>query len=203
MFKGDKVSVMLVFSTPLVNCCPLPSLSPPPPPLPPSQSLYRQCVAVGGGVLRCVVDHILHEFNTLFLTRFRTYNIATTTPNKNTRKDDIYGLVSLYQFLSLWTPPSLTLSPPCMAGTCSPILACRRPWVDTNHTTAMRSVSFFHFPMVGPFSIRQVFSLQRQQTWKFREMWLSFIFSILNCSFYCCYYCFLVNYFVVSLLYLR
>ncbi len=29
-----------------------------------------------GGVLSCVVDHILREFNTLFLTRFRTYKIA-------------------------------------------------------------------------------------------------------------------------------
>jgi hypothetical protein len=27
--------------------------------------------------LRPVVDHILQEFNTLYLTRFRTYNIAT------------------------------------------------------------------------------------------------------------------------------
>ncbi len=34
-------------------------------------TIYRQCVAVGAGwgVLSCVVDHILHEFNTLFLTR--------------------------------------------------------------------------------------------------------------------------------------
>jgi hypothetical protein len=35
---------------------------------------------VGGGefkVLSCVVDHILQGFNTLFLTRFRTYKIAT------------------------------------------------------------------------------------------------------------------------------
>ncbi len=35
-----------------------------------------KCVAVGGwglggGVLSCVVDHILQEFNTLFLTRFK------------------------------------------------------------------------------------------------------------------------------------
>jgi hypothetical protein len=27
-------------------------------------------------MLSCDLDHILHEFNTLFLTRFRTYQIA-------------------------------------------------------------------------------------------------------------------------------
>jgi hypothetical protein len=50
--------------------------------------IYRQCVAVGGGVgrrwrgvLSCVVDHILQKFSTLFLTRFRVYKIATP-PNK-------------------------------------------------------------------------------------------------------------------------
>ncbi len=36
----------------------------------------------GGGVLSCVVDHILQEFNTLFLTRFRTYKIATPHQTK-------------------------------------------------------------------------------------------------------------------------
>jgi hypothetical protein len=43
----------------------------------------------GGGVLSCVVDHILQEVNTLFLTRFRIYKFATPPPNKNTCKDDI------------------------------------------------------------------------------------------------------------------
>ncbi len=42
-----------------------------------------------GGVLSCVVDHILQEFNTLFLTRFRNLQNCYTTPNKNTSKDDI------------------------------------------------------------------------------------------------------------------
>jgi hypothetical protein len=57
-----------------------------------------QCVAVGRGwgVLSCVVDHILQEFNTLFLIIFRTYKIATPPHTKMmTSKDDIYGLVSL------------------------------------------------------------------------------------------------------------
>jgi hypothetical protein len=42
-----------------------------------------QCMAVGrGGVLSCVVDHILQEFNTLFPTRFRTYKTATSPQTK-------------------------------------------------------------------------------------------------------------------------
>jgi len=54
----------------------------PPPPLPKLtvQYTYRQCVSVS---MNCTVDHILQEFYTLFLTRFGTYKIATTTPNKN------------------------------------------------------------------------------------------------------------------------
>jgi hypothetical protein len=69
-----------------VNYCPsnLLSGSPtPPPPLTPSQS-QRTVQTVcgweglgGGGVLSCVGDHNLQEFNTLFLTRFRTHRIAT------------------------------------------------------------------------------------------------------------------------------
>jgi hypothetical protein len=49
-----------------------------------------------GGVLSCVVDHILEEFNTLFLTRFRTYKIATPPQTKMTNKDDM-----VYTFLGL------------------------------------------------------------------------------------------------------
>jgi hypothetical protein len=70
-------------------------------------SIYRQCVAVqgegwGGGVmLNCAVDHILQEFYTLFLTRFRTYKIASQSQTKITSKDDIQGLVSL-KFLRPW-----------------------------------------------------------------------------------------------------
>jgi hypothetical protein len=61
---------MLVFSTPLVSCCSstfsLTSLSPPPPS--PSQSkrtVNTDSVWLwegGGGVLICVLDHILQEF---------------------------------------------------------------------------------------------------------------------------------------------
>ncbi len=105
-----------VFSTQLVNCCPhgqrnytcvlvycCPSTVPslwPPPPSPPSQcTVYADSVWLWGGgrwgVLKCTVDHILQEFYTLFLTRFRTYNIASPPQTKMTSKDDIKGLVSL------------------------------------------------------------------------------------------------------------
>jgi hypothetical protein len=39
--------------------------------------------------LNCVVDHILQEFYTLFLTRFRTYKIDSPHPTKITSMDDI------------------------------------------------------------------------------------------------------------------
>jgi hypothetical protein len=87
----------------LVYCCPsIFSLT-----CPPSQSnvysIYRQFVAVGGGgggwewggYEVCDVDHMLHEFNTLFLTRFRTYKIGSPFQTKMTSKDDMKGLVSL------------------------------------------------------------------------------------------------------------
>jgi hypothetical protein len=40
------------------------------------------CGGGGGGVLNCAVDHILQEFYTLFLTRFRTYKIASPPQTK-------------------------------------------------------------------------------------------------------------------------
>jgi hypothetical protein len=88
---------MLVFSTPLVYCCPSTfSLTYPTPPLPNvnvNVQIYRQGVTVGGRgggvVLDCVVDHNLQEFNTLFLTRFKTYKITTQPQTKMTSIDDI------------------------------------------------------------------------------------------------------------------
>ncbi len=75
----------------------------PPPPL--SQCTgYTDSVWLwgeGGGVLKCTVDHILQEFYSLFLTRFRTYKIASPPQTKMTSKDDIKGLVSL-KFLRQW-----------------------------------------------------------------------------------------------------
>ncbi len=88
----------LVFSTQLVNCCPhrrrthtfvllpLYLLSDLLPPFPPSQTkctVHTDSVWLWGGggegwgVLNCAVDHILQDFYTLFLTRFRTYKIAS------------------------------------------------------------------------------------------------------------------------------
>jgi hypothetical protein len=70
------------------NRCTL--LPTPPPPYQSKRTVqctYTQtvcgCGGVGGGVLSCVVDHILQEFNTLFLTRLRIYKIATPPKQKH------------------------------------------------------------------------------------------------------------------------
>jgi hypothetical protein len=54
------------------------------PPSPPA-CVKVQCVAHGRGwgVLSSVGDHILQEFNTLYLTRFRNYKIARPPQIKN------------------------------------------------------------------------------------------------------------------------
>ncbi len=90
-FIDWRQAAMLEISTQLCELLPLqPSLwftSPPPlPPFPKSKySLYRQREAGRGrgGVLSCVGDLILQEFDTLFLTRFRTYKIALPLLNKS------------------------------------------------------------------------------------------------------------------------
>ncbi len=81
---------MLLFSTQLCKLLPPSSnllsgsTSPAPPPLPVSKYSTVGGWEWGGvGVLSCVGDYILQEFNTLFLTRFRTYKIARPPPNKN------------------------------------------------------------------------------------------------------------------------
>ncbi len=52
--------------------------SSPLPPLPNVQySIQTVCDCGDGVVLKCTVDHILQEFYTLFLARFRTYKIAS------------------------------------------------------------------------------------------------------------------------------
>ncbi len=56
-------------------------------------------------MLKFTVDHILQEFYTLFMTRFRTYKIASPPLTKMTSKDDIKGLVSL-KFLRPWSQGS-------------------------------------------------------------------------------------------------
>ncbi len=62
-------------------------------------------------MLKCNVDHILQEFYSLFLTSFRTYNIASPPLTKMTSKDDIKELVSLKffrPFLYPFSPPATT-----------------------------------------------------------------------------------------------
>ncbi len=67
-----RLEIQSVMTTPLVNCCellPQYLLSDLPHPVPPSQSkrtVYngQTVCGCGGGVLSCVVDHILQELNT-------------------------------------------------------------------------------------------------------------------------------------------
>ncbi len=88
----------------LVYCCPATSSLT----SPPSQTkcaVYTDSVWLwrGGGVLNCAVDHNLQEFYTLFLTRFKTFKIASPPQTKMTSKDDIKGLVSLKFLRPCWT----------------------------------------------------------------------------------------------------
>ncbi len=53
-------------------------------------TLFVYCGGGGVGGVNSV-DHILQEFYTLFLTRFRTYKIASLPQTKMTSKDDIKG----------------------------------------------------------------------------------------------------------------
>ncbi len=94
------IHTWLVFSTQLVNCCSherrnytcvllllyllsdLPKLN--------VQYIHTDSVWLWRGrVLNCAVDHILHEFYTLFKAIFRTYKIASPPQSKMTSKDDI------------------------------------------------------------------------------------------------------------------
>ncbi len=83
-------SVMLVFSTQLGELLPLFSLVhlPNSPPSLCQSTVY--CIqtvcgweGVGGGGFSRVGYHILQEFNTLYLTRFRTYKIARPPQTKD------------------------------------------------------------------------------------------------------------------------
>ncbi len=76
------------FGPSFVNYCSSNLVNLPPPLSSQSQStLFTDSVWLGGGggVLSCVGDHILQEFNTLFLTRFRTYKIARPPKQKPRR----------------------------------------------------------------------------------------------------------------------
>jgi hypothetical protein len=80
----------------LVYCCPS-TFSVTSPPYKIKCTVYTDSVWLWGEgeVLSCLVNHILQEFYTLFLTRFRTYKIASPLQTKMTSKDEILGLVSL------------------------------------------------------------------------------------------------------------
>jgi hypothetical protein len=80
---------MLIFSTQLCELlyCPSNLLSgSPPPPLPPSQcksKVYIYSVWLGGvGGAEMCWRHILQEYITVFLTRFRNYEISTPPQTK-------------------------------------------------------------------------------------------------------------------------
>jgi hypothetical protein len=113
------------------------SSSSPLPPFP-MYSICRQFVTVrGGGLLNCAVDHILQEFYTLFLTRFRTYKIATPPQTKITNKDDIKGFGSS-KFLRLCS----TLSGRILSA-CDDIGASsgRKCWVKCVFNCSARSAN--------------------------------------------------------------
>ncbi len=84
------IQSVMYFQPSFVNCCPsnlfsLVQLSPPPPCSLCQSTLYIQTVygwEKVWGVLNPGWNNILKEFNTLYLTRFRTYKIARPPPNK-------------------------------------------------------------------------------------------------------------------------
>ncbi len=68
----------------------------PPPPLPNVQYIQTVCGCGGGwGGVEMYCGPYSAGVSTLFLTRFRTYKIATPPQTKMTRKGDIKGFVSL------------------------------------------------------------------------------------------------------------
>ena len=73
------------FRPSFVNCCPSNLLSGStllPPSLCQSTVIQTVCGWEGEGVLSSVGDHILQEFNILYLTRFRNYKIARPSQTK-------------------------------------------------------------------------------------------------------------------------
>jgi hypothetical protein len=147
-----------LYSTVLVYCCPS-TFSLTSPPLPPSQtkftvqfSTYIQtvCGFGGGGGINCVVDHILQEFYTLFLTRFRTYKIASPPHTKMTCKDDLKGLVSL-KFLRPCPHPTLYTLP---------------------RQFYRKSPVFFHFPISPTVYNHSIYKYNLIDVYKYNHMLL-------------------------------
>ncbi len=167
-----------VFSTQLVNCCPhgqrnytcvllplyLLSDLPPPPKLN-VHYIQTVCVAVwgGGGLLKCAVDHILQEFYTLFLTRFRTYKIASPPQTKKTSKDVIKGFVPL-NFLRPWIEPR-TVATSSLAVRSSALAVRLRQWQSEEKETALcRIILTFCRPSWHIFQLEK-FSTEFRKTW--------------------------------------
>ncbi len=114
-YRQEIHSLMVGILDPPVNCCPhgrrnytcvlLPlCLLSDLPPLPKLNVQYIQTMCGCGAV-----DHILQKFYTLFLTRFKTYRIASPPQTKTTSKEDIKGLLSL-KFLRPWIQPRVVVS---------------------------------------------------------------------------------------------
>jgi hypothetical protein len=84
VYRLEIQSVMLVFSTQLCELLPL-QLSPLTSPSSQSKVQFIQTVCGWEGMGRvssCVGNHTPQEFNTLFLTRFRTYKIGFPSQTK-------------------------------------------------------------------------------------------------------------------------
>jgi hypothetical protein len=73
--------VLILLETIFCRSLTLPSLSP----SLCQSTVYTGIVWLGGGVLNPVGDDILQEFNTLYLTRLKTYKIATPPQTKPRR----------------------------------------------------------------------------------------------------------------------
>ncbi len=87
VYRLEIQSVMLVFSTPPVNCCPSTYLlSDLPHPFPPSQSKRTvHCVAVGGGEgVELYCRPYYAGFQLPFSDKIQNLQNCYTTPNKNT-----------------------------------------------------------------------------------------------------------------------
>ncbi len=132
-YRLEIQSITLLFSTQLCELMPLePSIwfnshPLPPPPFPVSKysTVYVQTVCgwKGVGVLSPHGDHILQEFNTLYLTKFRTYKIVRPLQTKPRRGRQIntcrkvplqvntfrwrhFALVSIQLIIPCWEPSS-------------------------------------------------------------------------------------------------
>ncbi len=105
VYRLEIQSVMLVFSTPLVNCCPSTfSLTSPTPPQS-KCSEYTDCVWLwgrGGGLEMCCRPNFLQEFNTLFLTRFRTYKLLHHPKHKHQQKRHLGIVVFIVTSSMVW-----------------------------------------------------------------------------------------------------